>query len=273
MRLGLSNLAFSEANSLEQLHRLASLGFQGVEVAPTRLGPWETLSCQKLRLFKSELEAFGLQVPSLQAIFFGTENLCLLGSNDAFSRMCQHMNRIGEISEALGAEVAVFGAPRHRSRGELPDDAAFELGIERFSALAAIAENHGFTIGLEPVPSAYGCDFLTTWQLVNAMVRDVAMRGLSVHLDTSCVELGGGNIVEAVQCCRHTLAHFHAAEPDLADFSKPTAGHAEAAHSLNEIGYDRWVVVEMLENKASGPDPVAAAANFVVNTYSKLPEA
>ena len=121
-------------------------------------------------------------------------------------------------------------------------------------------------LGLEPVPPAYGGDFLTPWQECLAMVRAVDHPGLRLHLDTGCVLLGGGAIAEAVRAGAPWLAHFHAAEPQLGFFGAPVADHVAAAEALIGAGYTGWVSIEMREAAEWAADLPRALA-WVQETY------
>lgn len=268
MRLSVSNLAFSPTAEGDEWERLVAAGVTGVEVAPTRLGPWDELQAGRLRAFRAELEGRGLSISSLQAIFFGVDGLALLGSAEAFHAMEAQIARVARIAAELKAGVAVFGAPRQRARGNLPPEGAFALGIERLSRLARVAWAEGLVVGLEPVPADYGNDFLPGWRDVLAMVQAVDHPGLRVHLDTSCVALGGDDIAEAIQVCAPWLAHYHAAEAKLGPFAAPAAPHAQAAAALAAVGYPGWVAIEMLEQPANPLDALLDAVRYVRGTYS-----
>ncbi len=272
-RIALSNLAFPAAEAPRLLAALAAEGLAGVEVAPTRLGPWEAMTPAAVAAHRAELAALGLAVPSLQAILFGAEGVALLGDAAAFDRLLDHLRRVAAIGAGFGAGIAVFGSPRQRSRGALPAAEAFALGAERLRRAAelCIAEG-GPALGLEPVPAAYGGDFLETAAEVLAMVRAVDHPGLRVHLDTGCVLLGGGEIGAAVRAAAPWLAHFHAAEPQLGPFAAPVADHAGAAAALAETGYAGWVSIEMRE-APDWAEAVPAAFRTVRAAYGQGPAA
>lgn len=260
MRLAVSNLALPGSAGPAEWRALAAAGVRGIEVAPTRLAPWEELTPARLAAFREELAGAGLAIPAIQAIFYGVEGLSLLGPAPAFAALRGQLARAAGIGAAMGAGVAVFGAPRQRARGGLGAEQAFSLGAERFRLLAETAFAEGVRIGLEPVPAAYGNDFLASWQEVLAMVRAVDHPGLAVHLDTACVMLGGGDIAEAVRQSAPWLAHVHAAEPQLGPFEAPVAPHAEALAALRAADYGGWVAIEMLE---AGEAPLAAVLRAV----------
>jgi sugar phosphate isomerase/epimerase len=269
MKLAVSNLCYPKDVTKAHLKALFSAGVRGIEVAPTRISPWDALTVPRLTDYRTAIEDCGLKISSLQAIFFGLDGLALLGNEESFLRMQRQVARVGAICEVLGGRVMVFGAPGQRSRGNLHLEAAFDLGAERFSRLAEISARHGVTIGLEPVPAHYKNDFLQDWRSVLRMVRAVSSPGLSVHLDTGCVYLGEENIGEAVRSVGDGIAHVQISEPNLGDFSAPVARHAQAAAALHEISYANWISIEMLEQQ---PDPFKAvytAVGYVLATYGQ----
>ena len=267
IRLSVSNLAWDDAIKGEALARLAALGVQGVEVAPTRIADWDELTPARLRAYRNELEAAGLRASSLQAVFFNRPGAQLLGDAAGFAAMLEHTRKVAAIAAELGAEVAVFGAPRNRLRGDLSPDEATSLAAERLRVLGdAVAEADLF-LGIEPVPPVYGGDFLTTAGEVIGMVRTTDHPWVRVHLDTGCVKLGGDRIDDAVREALPFLVHFHAAEPQLAGFSAPQADHAAAAAALRDVGYGRWIAIEMREPPSDALAEVETAVSFVQRTY------
>ncbi len=252
-RLAISNLALPTTIVPALLKDLQTVGVQGIEVAPTRLGSWAELTDERLDGYRRLLVDHGLLVSSLASLCFDTADLHLLGNQSSFERLRGHLQRVAAIGSRLGAELGVFGSPRNRLRGEMSTTAAAELGKERLRNLAETVAAEGFCLGLEPVPAAYGGDFLPSAAEVIAMVNAVDHPGLRVHLDTGCALLGGDNIADAVMAAGDFLAHFHVAEPKLGSFYAPLAEHAGAAGALQKIGYQGWLAIEMLEQN---PDPM-----------------
>ncbi|OLP44886.1 sugar phosphate isomerase/epimerase family protein [Rhizobium oryziradicis] len=266
-KISISNLAFQSADLNKVLSSLSRAGASGIEVAPTKIAEWDSLTNSSLREYRSLLADHNLSVSSLQAILYGMPNVELLREVGQFENLCIHMKRIGETANVLGAEVAVLGAPKQRSRGDLTEAEAFKLGVDRLRLLADIAHEHGIVIGLEPVPEVYGCDFLTNWEQVNDMIQQVDHPGLRVHLDTACVMLGGGNITEAIHATSTRLVHFHISEPKLQSFKSPIAEHTEASEALIEIKYDGWLVIEMLAHDELDDQASIDAVMFAKATY------
>jgi sugar phosphate isomerase/epimerase len=267
VKLAVSNLAWGPERQAEAFALLAGLGVDGVEVAPTRIADWEAITPALLAGFRAELTAAGLRASSLQAIFYGCPEAQLLGDAAGFARMRTQIARVAEIGFALGARVAVFGAPRNRGKGGLPDGEAAALGAERLRVLGEIVAPAGLTLGMEPVPGHYGGDFLTRAGETLAMVRAVDHPGIGLHLDSGCVLLGGDAIGAAIAEGAAALVHMHMAEPDLAGFAAPVADHAGAGRALREIGYDRWLAIEMREVPGAALAEVATAVAVARAAY------
>lgn len=264
-RLSISNLAWSSEDHANALPRLADLGVEGIEVAPTRIADWSELTVARLGAYRAQLESAGLRVSSLQAVLFNCPEAQLLGPGAAFEQMLEHMKRIDDIAAELGADVAVFGAPRNRNRGDLDPAGARLLAIERLRLLGEAL--HSVTLGIEPVPTFYGSNFLTGADAVQEIVAAVDYPRIRLHLDTGCALLAGDAIQDAIHAGCHMLAHFHVAEPELGGFAAPKSDHAAAARALNEVEYDRWISVEMREEPDNSISAVETAVAFVQDIY------
>jgi D-psicose/D-tagatose/L-ribulose 3-epimerase len=267
--LGVSNLAWPARAEARALALLAGRGAQGIEVAPTRIAEWADLTPQRLAAFRQGCAQAGLLVSSLQAIFYLRPEASLLGDPSGFAAMCDHMERVAGIAGALGAGVAVFGAPKSRLRGTLSPEDAMQRGAERLHRLGDLAAAGGLVLGMEPVPAAYGGDFLTHARDIVEIVRRTDHPAVRAHLDTACVSLGGDDVAEAIRSAAPVLAHYHMAEPQLGPFAAPVCDHALAGATLDEINYAGWVVIEMREVQApdDGLGAIGTAIDYARTHY------
>ena len=274
-RLGVSNLAWPARAEAPALALLAAHGAQGVEVAPTRIAPWDELTPQRLSAFRQGCTDAGLAVSSMQAIFYGRLEATLLGEPAGFEAMGEQVRRIAGIAHALGAGVAVFGAPNSRRRGALSPADAMRLGAERLRRLGDLAAAGGLVLGIEPVPAAYGADFLNHADEVVEIVRAAGHPSVRAHLDTACVCLAGDDVAAAIRAAAPLLAHYHMAEPQLGPFAGAVLDHARAGAALDEVGYEGWVVIEMREIDAEddGLGAIAAAIAYSRRHYAGMPSA
>lgn len=266
-RLAVSNLAWPPELDGAACARLAALGVAGIEVAPTRIANWDGLTPEVLKAYRSRLANAGLEVSSLQALLFGVEGAQLLGDHGAFAVFRRHLERVARVGNLLGASVAVFGAPRNRLLLGRPPADALSIAADRLRLLAPLLQEAGLVLGIEPVPGHYGGEFLTHANQVAELVRHVDDPAVRLHLDTGCVLLGRESIGEKIVAYKPILAHFHAAEPDLAGFDVVKSDHAGASEALAAVNYDRWISIEM---KSQAPDPligVERAVRYVRHVY------
>lgn len=268
MRLAISNLAWKAESTEQALAMLKAAGADGIEAAPTRIAPWEELTRDALRAYRTQVESAGLAISSLQAILFGKPEATLLGDGASFHEMLTHLQRVADMADTLGAGVLVFGAPRNRLRGALSEDAAAALARDRFRALGEALAGRPLVVGIEPVPAVYGGDFLTSAASVVSLIQAVDHPHIRVHLDTGCVKLGGDSIALAIAAAGDLLCHFHASEPKLAPFHRPVADHGAAAKALQATDYGGWVAIEMLEAPTEALLAAETAVRWVRGTYS-----
>jgi len=272
MKIAMSNIALPVDTALAAWPVLAMAGLNGVEVALTRIAPWEQLNAEAVISYRRALEDSGLIVPSLQAILFGVPDAHLLQSERQFEILESHLGRVARLGQLLGARVAVFGAPKQRQKGDLPTDTALDLGIARFGRLADVMSREGdMTTALEPAPTGYGRDFLTTASEVLTMVDAVAHPNLKINLDTGCALMAGEDFPGAVKAARACLPHVQISEPKLGDFTHTVVDHASAAAALRYNDYRGWLSIEMLE---AGADPLtgcAQALSFAIRQYGPFP--
>jgi D-psicose/D-tagatose/L-ribulose 3-epimerase len=253
-RLAASNIAWLPEEEAEAFAVLRSHGVTGVEVAPTVLWPdWEGATPAAAAAYRRRLEDDGLACPALQAVLYGVD-AALFGTAAERQRLSDHLRRVAGLAHALGAGVVVLGAPGHRRRGSLRREEAFATAVEIFAALAADYEAAGVTLCLEPNPSEYGCDFVTSAAEGAELVDAVASPGFGLHLDAGALILGEEPLA-------HAPRHFHASEPHLGAFESPSPQHADFAAALNGC----WVSLEL---RRAGLAELDRALAFVAETYA-----
>jgi len=269
MKLSVSNIAWRAEDDEAAFDLLVQLGVGHIELAPGRIAQWDDLTSTRAKAYRRMLNGKGLQVSSLQAIYFGTSGMSLLGDEDEFRQFVNHTRRVAETAEALSCCPGVFGAPGLKRRGELPLNVATERAVERLSIVADAISDTGFKLCLEPVPAYYGADFLMSVEDILDVVNLVGHRSICLHLDVACVELGGGDIAAAIALAgADRIHHFHVSEKDLSGFDTPLPDHTNAATALKTVGYDKAVVIEMRAPPTNWQQAIETAVSFARATYT-----
>lgn len=98
---------------------------------------------------------------------------------------------------------------------------------------------------MEANPEAYGADFCTSLAQAAELVDAVGSPGFRLHVDAGGLALSGENFAPVIHQASHLIAHVHASQPHLADWSDPHSVHAILASVLHEIEYQGAIAIEM----------------------------
>lgn len=271
MRLAISNIAWPAGADDAVAPLLHAHGVEGVELALTKIWP-EPLDASEaeVRAYRERWQKRGVRIAALQALLFGKPQLTLFGAVSARRQTLEYLDGIIERAGWLGVDALVFGSPKNRQRGELSASKAWVIAVPFFRDVGRMARRHGVTFCIEPNPTAYGCDFVTTVAEGVELVDAVAEEGFGLHLDTGGMALAGDPAAASIAAAAARCRHFHVSEPFLAEVGGGTTPHGECAASLQARDYSGWVSIEMSEAKE--PDAWRAAMeralDFARATYA-----
>lgn len=257
MPLAISNILWNPEQEAAALVAAKAAGADGIEVAPSRIAPWDAQTPAAAIAYRAKLADHGLAIPSMQALLFGVPDVALLADTASYQRLADHLARVADIAAALGARVLVFGAPKQRLRGTLDASAANALAAERLRLIGAALHQHGVVLGIEPVPAAYGADFLHNVTEVAALVRQVNHLAIRLHLDTGALHLAGEDVAVATANA-DILCHVHLSRPQLAPLTEALPLDAQLAPALQAMPYRGWLSIEI--GPQAEPLPVIATA-------------
>jgi D-psicose/D-tagatose/L-ribulose 3-epimerase len=267
-RLAISNIAWPAERDVEVLTLLERHGVTDLEIAPTRLWPQPAaVPIAEVYRYRDTLAGRGFRIIGAQSLLFGRPDLTVFENMETTGRTIEYLESIIRVCAALGAEAMVFGSPKNRQIGSLPQARAWQLAAEVFASLAAIAERHGTVVVIEANPRAYQADFLIHASEAAELVRRVNRPGLRLHLDTACMTMADDDIDNIF--CDHSqiLYHFHVSEPYLAAVNGATVDHARFAEHLRRCNYDRWVSIEMRAPDPFSPEVIDSAIVWARRVY------
>jgi sugar phosphate isomerase/epimerase len=271
LKLAISNIAWTPASDLLVADIMDELGIGGVEIAPTKLWnqPLEATS-EEIQSCRQFWETRGKSVVALQALLFGRPDLTIFENEDKRARTLEHLAGMARIGSGLGARILVFGSPMNRRVENLAKDEVQEIAVSFFSAAGESAQRWGTILCIEPNPTVYGCDFVTTSIEGLELVRRVGHPGFGLHLDAAGMWQSQEPIEAALERCAGSISHFHASEPNLMALGKGGVDHARFAAGLRAIQYEGWVSVEMrYDRDLDTPDELRRALTFLVDTYGQ----
>ncbi|MGR5120718.1 sugar phosphate isomerase/epimerase family protein [Vibrio astriarenae] len=257
MKLSVSNFAWPQHQALWCYEQLAKRNIKGIEIAPTKVfGDQWCIEAEHIAELKQTLSLFDLEVSSLQGLTYGKPDLALHGEGSV--AFLQHMQRIVEIMQSLEAEIAVFGAAKLRQCKPSDVQEIYAL-FEQLGYRFAISHK---TLTIEPIPKAYGAQYLSTLSECKHLVNVVNQPGFALTFDTANAFLSGDLMSGNYKNVLHKAKHVHVSEPDLCYFHQPSKFNIELAGDIKRHYQGQWVVLEMGDKHFTRSGFVRSLDNF-----------
>lgn len=242
MKLSISNIAWATEHDAEMYQYLKDAGFNGLEIAPTRIypeAPYDKLS--EAKDWAAELkEMYDLVVPSMQSIWYGhTEKI--FGDKADRQILVDYTKKAVLFAEAIGCGNLVFGNPKNRDTEDVA--AIMPIAIDFFKEIGDFAAEHNTVIALEPNPTIYNTRFMNYTEQATEMAYKSLSNGIKVNVDLGTIIYNEEDINYLKQITVY-INHVHISEPGLNLIEKRDL-HKHLFAILNEIGYNRFVSIEM----------------------------
>ena len=267
MTLSVSHIAWPPDGEPEALAFLRGLDLSEVEIAPMRVfGNPMTAKESEVRERAAWYREQGFKIGSFQALLFGTDGLHLFGSTESRKALKELLIATGRVAGWAGAGPMVFGSPKNRLRGDLSHVKAIQQATDFFCEVGDACAESGSSLLIEANPEAYGADFCTRLEQAVALVDAVDSPGFALHVDAGGMALSGEDFEPVLRQAGQLLKHVHASQPDLMSFADPHPVHGRLAATLNEIGYEGSVSIEM-RAQPEGLAAVAQAIKMVKKSY------
>jgi sugar phosphate isomerase/epimerase len=258
MKFAICNETYQGWSLEDTCRQVAETGYDGLEIAPFTLNedPRDISEKDAEKVGKLVRE-HGLEVVGLHWLFvkpawlhLTTDDPLLRKDTLAFG---QHLAR---ICSAMEGSVMVWGSPKQR---DLQDGWEYEdasaRAAEILRGIAEIAHEGGVTIAMEPLGRAE-TNFLNTAEETIRLIRQVDHPAIRLHLDVKAMSDEEKDIPSIIRESQSELAHFHANDPNLRGPGFGEVEFAPIAETLQEVGYDGFVSVEVFDYS---PDPETIA--------------
>ncbi len=263
MKYAISNIAWSPEED-ERMYDYLSERRMGLEIAPTRIFPWErsetlgrmTGPYDKAReagaWAKDLYNYYGIKTVSMQSILNGVK-ANIFGSEKENRALVQYMKKAIDFAAAIKCPNLVFGCPLNRN---IPDGYSLQkaatVSIDFFSEITMYAAQRGVCLGIEANPTIYSTNFVNytsqAFDLVKCIGREVgknASKAIKVNFDLGAVLTNGESIYELLTEKNVPLiSHVHYSEKELKMLRRRNE-HKEIIRLLEEGGYENYISIEM----------------------------
>lgn len=251
MRLSISNIAWDVEydNTIAEL--LQRYGIDAIDVAPGKYfpDPVQTNDVEIMEV-KNWWAEKGIEIIGMQALLFGTTGLNVFASQDIQQAMLNRLEAVCRVSAGLGATRLVFGSPKNRDLTGLSNYEALSVATSFFRQLGDIAESYGVIICLEPNPTCYGANFMTTSEETANVVRSIAHPTIKMQLDTGALAINNEDVDVVLKEHADIIGHIHASERNLIPLCDGTLDHESFARSFRQYLPEHPVTIEMLTNNS-----------------------
>lgn len=247
MRLAISNIAWDIAEDEAVASLLKKYEVDAIDIAPGKYFPMPALASNSdIQRVEDWWASRGIEITGMQALLFGTTGLNVFGDDMVQHELLQHLGAICRIGGGLRAKRIVFGSPKNRDRTGLTDTETLKIATHFFRRLGDIALEYNVIICLEPNPTHYGANFMTTSAETAVMVRQIDHPAIFMQLDTGAITMNKEHAQAVLQDSVHLIGHVHASEPNLLPLGDGGTDHAAVYRSLTQYLPQHLVTIEMV---------------------------
>lgn len=270
MRYAVSNIALDAFDHADLLPRVAELGIDGIEIAPSRIwrDTWHGLTAAQIDAYRRDLERAGLEAVGLHSLFFDHPELGLFRDAARRSASIDFLVHLSAMCRDLGGRTLIWGGGRQR--GDLPAADALVESISFMSELCERIADHGTVFCFEPLGPG-STDFINSALDALEIVEAVDHPALAIQLDAKALFQNDEVTLDLFRAVADRLIHFHANEPDLGILG--TSGeidHDAMGRFLKAIGYDGFVSIEQRQLADGKPvDNISKSMELLTQSYGR----
>lgn len=272
----ISNIAWQSSESTQVYDLMKEYGFEGLEIAPTKLfpKPLDVHPAELASYKQKEFDSRGIKVVAMQSLLYGRPDLTIFDSPEKRQETLDYLSNLFRFGSQLGVEVAVFGSPANR---RIPDSLSYvnasTIAYDFFYRLAEQAKQYNIFVCIEPNPEFYGTNFVTDSYQAIELVKAVNHPRFRFHLDTGALFINSENPDNVLDAGRAYLRHCHISEKALAVIAQESKEkHCAVTNALHQHHYSHWISIEMRaasDIKASNVQNIASALQYVKEVYGK----
>jgi len=265
MRISLCNEVVRDLDFAAQCTLAASLGYDGLEVAPFTLdaeAPHLLPASRRVELRRAAAES-GTAITSLHWLLVAPAGLSITSADAALrAKTLDVMERLVGLAADLGATLLVHGSPGQR-RVEADGDA--QRAEEAMAKASGFAAQHGVTYCVEPLDPGQ-TNWCTGVAQGAAIVERIGNPALKTMLDTCSAGNGESDSVVALLerfVPTGAIAHVHFNDRNKRGPGQGGDRFGPILAALKRTGYQGFAAVEPFDYVPDGPTSAARAIGYL----------
>jgi len=264
MKFAICNETFQEGGEQWPIGRIipycAEAGYEGLEIAPYTLAPTVyDLTPAERTAIRGIAERVGIQIVGLHWLLALVPGLYINHPDDKIRETTEaYLRELVALCADLGGEVMVFGSPKQRSvQDGWSYRKTWDRTVEVLKRMSDVAARRNVYLAVEPLTTRE-TNLLISLEDGLDMVAAVGHDHCRLHLDVKAMAADvSRSVADTIRAeGGKYLHHFHANDPNLRGPGFGEEDFIPIMQALNEIGYNRWVSVEVFDYS---PDPQTIA--------------
>lgn len=268
MNLGISNIGWNNHESEEVYALMKKYGFDGLEIAPTKVFEKDPYNADSLEIsrYYEEIKLKGFKIIALQSILYGKNHLKLF-NRETIEPLKAYLKASIDFGARLNAPIIVFGSPKNRI---IPEGFEYpDIYIEFFREIGTYSMKKNIKFCIEANPKEYGTNFITTLQEELNIITYLNNPGIGLHIDLGAMLLNKESFTELIPHLDR-INHIHISQPFLKAITKENIHEYQGLKALLKEGrYKGYISIEMAGEEFSNISRVEAAMYEVANLFNK----
>jgi sugar phosphate isomerase/epimerase len=251
-KVSICSASYGHADLYVIADRLASIGYDGIEITVMYHADPAQTSAQKRREIRRHLEKSGLAISGLHFIFGPGLKMTADDSGDR-ARVTEHINSVLDLAHDLGAPIVVVGGGGVRAvPASMDRDVGVNRVVEVLGNSARRAEQLGVAIGLEAI-NRYETNLGRTLGECKRLVQAIGSPAMKLVGDTFHMNIEEASLADSIADAGPLLAHLQVEDSNRLS---PGGGHIdfppiiEALRRINYRGFLSfeffWIAPELL---------------------------
>ncbi len=274
MKFAICNEIFKEFELEKQFATAAELGFDGLEIAPFTLADWVQDIRPETRQRIVELgRQYNVEIVGLHWLLVGPTGLHVTDPDPAVRRRTrEYLQDLVRMGLEVGAGLIVVGSPAQRNvkPGVDPQEARAWFK-EAMTACADLPGAEDFKVCLEPLLSS-STNFLNRASEARELALEIGRPNVGVILDCYSMSHEEPDPPQALRDCRDVLFHVHVNDNNQRGPGWGTFDFASVFKALVEIGYNRYVSMEVFDFELDPVEHAGRSIRFLRETLQAAEE-
>lgn len=267
MRVSLCNEVVAELPFAQQCELAATLGYDGIELAPFTIGDDPTrLTAPRIAQIRRAASDAGIAITGLHWLLKAPPGLSITSADESVRRRTiEVMRAMCGLCTDLGGTILVHGSPDQRALEPGDEENSRKRGIECFAAVADTAADARVTYCIEPLARNQTAFINTVAEAAN-IVRQVGKPALRTMIDCSAAAQAEDEPVDVLirrWLPTGLIAHMHFNDPNRRGPGEGDLPFAPILRALRDCGYKGDASIEPFIYQPDGPTCAARQIGYI----------